>query len=286
MGTVLVTGGTGTNGRRVANFLRAHDVDVRTASRNAAADGHAHMLFDWNDPTTFPTAVDGVDQAFLVVPLSEPAPAVADFLDVAVPAGLRRVVLLSSSAVTDAPSGLGALPPLVRNSVAEVAVLRPSWFMENFVGNHPIADGIRERGQIISATGRGRVAFVDPDDTAAVAGTLLMGDPIPDGELILTGPEALSYDKVASIITEVGGKPVSHTSVTVKELTTAISASGVPIEYARVLAEMDERISAGSEDRTTTTVQDITGRAPRGFGDFLDAVYRHRSGAPANTDVV
>lgn len=158
--------------------------------------------------------------------------------------------------------------------------------MENFVGSHPIADGIRERRQIISATGRGRVAFVDPDDIATVAGTLLMGDPIPDGDLILTGPEALSYDEVAAVITEVGGKPVRHTSVTVEELITAISASGVPVEYARVLAEMDDRISAGSEDRTTTTVQDITGRAPRGFDDFLDAVYRDRSGPLANAGVV
>lgn len=181
------------------------------------------------------------------------------------------MVLLSSSAVTDAPSGLGALPPLVRERVAEAAVLRPSWFMENFVGSHPIAAGIRERGHITSATGRGRVAFIDPNDIASVAAALLLGRPIPDGPLILTGPEALSYDEAASIISEVTGKEVRHDSITAEELSQAIAGSGVPLEYARVLAGMDEIIAGGSENRTTTTVQDITGKPPRGFRDFLRA---------------
>lgn len=271
MGTILVTGGTGTVGRRVAALLRSGQADVRTASRNTTDGGHPHVRFDWEDPTTFPTAVEGIEQAFVVAPLSEPAPAVARFLDVAVGAGLRRVVLLSSSAVTDSPSGLGALPPAVRKRVAEVAVLRPSWFMENFVGSHPIAAGIRERGHITSATGRGRVAFIDPSDIATVAAALLQGRPIPDGQLILTGPEALSYDEAASIISEVTGREVRHESITTDKLSEAIAASGLPIEYARVLAGMDEAIAGGSEDRTTTTVRDITGRAPRNFRDFLTA---------------
>jgi hypothetical protein len=69
---------------------------------------------------TFATAVAGVDR---VAPISDPDPAltVGGFLDVAVAAGTRRVALLSASAVTDAPAGLGALPPLVRDRVPEVA---------------------------------------------------------------------------------------------------------------------------------------------------------------------
>jgi uncharacterized protein YbjT (DUF2867 family) len=276
MRTVLVTGGTGTTGHWVAAFLRARGVEVRTASRHPVAGDDRHVLFDWADPGTFATAVAGVDRVFLVAPLSDPdpAPIVGDFLDMAVAAGTRRVALLSASSVTDAPSGLGALPPLVRDRVPEVAVLRPSWFMQNFVGNHPVAAGIRERGQIVTATGRGRVAFIDPDDIAAVAGHLLLGEPIPDGELVLTGPQALSYDEAAAVVSEVTGMAVRHTSVTVEELTAAIEASGVPHDYARLLAGMDEEIARGSAERITTTVRDVTGRAPRSFRDFLIEAHR------------
>ncbi|WRZ35432.1 NAD(P)H-binding protein [Streptomyces phaeochromogenes] len=282
MRSALVTGGTGTTGRRVAAFLRTRGVAVRTASRHPVTGDDQHVIFDWADPRTFAAAVDGVDRVFLVAPLSDsdPASAVESFLDAAVAAGTRRVVLLSASAVTDAPSGLGALPPLVRARVPEVAVLRPSWFIQNFVGNHPVAVGIRERGRITTATGRGRVAFIDPDDIAAVAGQLLLGDPIPDGELILTGPQALSYDEAAAVVGEVTGTAVHHTSITVEELTAAIEASGVPHDYARVLAEMDEEIAGGSEERITTTVQDVTGRAPRSFRDFLIDAHRTSSNRP------
>ncbi|MEU9895300.1 NAD(P)H-binding protein [Streptomyces phaeochromogenes] len=282
MRTVLVTGGTGTTGRRVAALLRTRGVAVRTASRHPVAGDDQHVIFDWADPRTFATAVDGVDRVFLVAPLSDsdPASAVGGFLDAAVAAGTRRVVLLSASAVTDAPSGLGALPPLVRARVPESAVLRPSWFMQNFVGNHPVAVGIRERGRITTATGRGRVAFIDPDDIAAVAGELLLGESIPDGELILTGPQALSYDEAAAVVGEVTGTAVHHTSITVEELTAAIEATGVPHDYARVLAEMDEEIAGGSEERITTTVQDVTDRAPRSFRDFLIDAHQTTSNRP------
>lgn len=282
MRTVLVTGGTGTTGRRVAAFLRTRGVAVRTASRHPVAGDDRHVIFDWADPGTFAAAVDGVDRVFLVAPLSDSdsASAVAGFLDAAVAAGTRRVALLSASAVTDAPSGLGALPPLVRARVPEVAVLRPSWFMQNFVGSHPVAVGIREHGRIITATGRGRVAFIDPDDIAAVAGRLLLAESIPDGELVLTGPQALSYDEAAAVVGEVTGTAVHHTSITVEELTAAIEASGVPHDYARVLAEMDEEIAKGSEERITTTVRDVTGRAPRSFRDFLIDAHRTPSDRP------
>lgn len=285
MRTVLVTGGTGTTGRRVATFLRARGVAVRTASRHPVAGDDQHVIFDWADPETFAGAVEGVDRVFLVAPLSDPDPAAAvgGFLDAAVAAGTRRVALLSSSAVTDAPSGLGALPPLVRDRVPEVAVLRPSWFMQNFVGSHPVAAGIRERGEIVTATGRGRVAFIDPGDIAAVAGHLLLGASIPDGELILTGPQALSYDEAAAMIGEVTGTSVRHTSITVEELTTAIEAGGVPHDYARMLAGMDAEIALGSEERITTTVRDITGEEPRSFRDFLLDAHRARSAHPAGT---
>ena len=124
------------------------------------------------------------------------------------------------------------------------------------------------------------MAFIDPDDIAAVAGELLLRESIPDGELILTGPQALSYDEAAAVVGEVTVTAVHHTSITVEELTAAIEATGVPHDYARVLAEMDEEIAGGSEERITTTVRDVTGRAPRSFRDFLIDAHRPSSNRP------
>lgn len=96
------------------------------------------------------------------------------FLRLAAAAGLRRVVLLSSSAIERGGPGVGQVHAVLPGLVAEWAVLRPSWFMQNLTGSHLLGDGIRERGTITTATGAGRVALIDAADIAAVAVAVLV----------------------------------------------------------------------------------------------------------------
>ena len=253
--TVLVIGGTGTTGSRVAARLGE---EARIASRRTG--------FDWYRPDTYASALEGTRAVYLIPPVGEidPAPHVERFLDVA---GDRRVVLLSSSALPDDPNAR-----LVRQ-LPEWTVLRPSWFMQNFVDDdHAVAQGVRA-GEIVTATGTGRVAFVDADDIAAVAVAALTGDP-HNTEHVITGPEALSYADAAAIITEHTGRPVRHRAITAAELTTRLEQF-VPKEFAAMLAALDEDIAGGAEDRVTTAVEDVTGRSPRSFGVFV-AAHRDR----------
>ncbi|MFI6047487.1 NAD(P)H-binding protein [Nocardia sp. NPDC051321] len=272
--TILVTGGTGTTGSRVATGLRAAGVAARIASRKPL--GADQIRFDWTEPATHAPALDGVDGVYLVPPigLSAPAPIVEPFLAQAIRAGVRRVVLLGSSAITDETPGLGRLYSLVRGAAPEWAVLRPSWFMQNFVGGHPVAAGIRATGEIITATGDGRVAFVDADDIAAVAVRALL-DPLPHNtDHLLTGPEALSYAQCAAIIAEETGRMVRHRPVGVAEFTKLVRESGVPADFAAFLAGLDDDIRRGAEDRVTAVVPDVTGRAA---GSFRAFIARHRA---------
>ncbi len=271
--TTLVIGGTGTTGSRVATVLRDRSTAVRIATRRPVEGNAEHVRFDWADPATHSAALAGVDRMYLVAPIgvADPAPVVEPFLNSALAAGVRRVVLLSSSAVPEGATGLGALHRLVRTTAPEWAVLRPSWFMQNFVGDHPIAEGIRADGEIVTATGAGRVAFVHADDIAAVAARALL-DAVPhNAEHLLTGPEALSYADAAAIITGSTGLAVRHRSVSAQELTDRITATGVPPEFAAVLAALDEDIRDGAQDRVSPAVQAVTGRPPRSFGDFVMA---------------
>jgi uncharacterized protein YbjT (DUF2867 family) len=269
--TVLVIGGTGTTGSRVAALLREQAAATRIGTRTPANGNPGHVRFDWGEPATHGPAVAGVDRVYLLAPVgaAAPGPLVEEFLAQAVRAGVRRVVLLSSSAVSDGESGLGALPPLVRATTPEWAVLRPSWFMQNFVSQH--ATGIRERGEIITATGDGRVAFVDAADIAAVAARALL-DPVPHNtDHLITGPEALSYADAAAVITETTGRIVRHRAVSTAEMTTRFAAAGLSPEYAAMLASLDEDIRYGAEDRITPAVQDVTGRPARSFAEFASA---------------
>ncbi|MEV4119919.1 NAD-dependent epimerase/dehydratase family protein [Micromonospora sp. NPDC049645] len=264
---ILVIGGTGTTGRIVAAKLAERGHPTRIASRRPSTGG---CRFDWYDPSTHPDTLDGVRAIYAIPPVGEvdPAPVMLPFLERATRAGVRRVVLLSSSAVPPAEHGLGLVHTRLGELFPEWAVLRPSWFMENFVGEHPYAVSAREHGEIVSATGAARVGFVDPADIAEVAVRALT-DPTPHNtDHIITGPEALSYDAVAAVLTEVGGRPVRHRAIDAADLATRHRANGLPPDFARFLASLDTAIAAGAEDRTTSTVVDVTGRSPRSFRDF------------------
>lgn len=266
---VLVIGATGTTGSRVARRLAERGAAVRGASRHPDPGG---VVFDWNEPATHAGALEGVERLYLVPPIgdAEPGPVVRPFLERGLAGSLRRVVLLSASAVEPAATGVGALHTMVREMVPQWAVLRPSWFMQNLTGDLPPAQGVR-RGEVVTATGDGRVAFIDAEDIAAVATTLLLAEQAPADEHVLTGPQSLSWGEVCALASEVTGRTVEHRSLSTAAITKMMTGFGIPPDFASMLAGMDEAISHGAEDRTTDAVQRIIGYPPRSMADFLTA---------------
>jgi uncharacterized protein YbjT (DUF2867 family) len=264
---VLVLGATGTTGSRVAAHLAGRGITTRLATRTPKSTGQ--IRFDWADRDTYEDALRGVSAVYLIAPVgvADPVPLVESFLEEALRRRVRRVVQLSSSALPEGSPGLGAVHHLVKTTMPEWAVLRPSWFMQNFSGDHLVAQGVRA-GEIVTATGDGRVAFIDAGDIAAVADRALT-DPVPHNtEHILTGPEPLSYADAADVLTRRTGRTVRHRSVPANEAARRITEHGTPADFATMLAAMDVAIRDGAEDRVTQTVETITGRPARSFCAF------------------
>ncbi|MEW2252785.1 NAD(P)H-binding protein [Streptomyces sp. NPDC006975] len=275
-GTTLVIGATGTTGSRTAAQLTAAGHRVKAASRSATPiAGTAPVPFDWYDPTTYAAALAGVDRVYLIPPVgdTDPAAIMLPFLRQARMAGVHRAVLLSSSAIPEGGPAVGAVHQVLPDLFEQWAVLRPSWFMQNFTGTHAHARSIRDEGVIWTATGSGRVGFVDAEDIAAVAVRALTDEQAPNTDLLLTGPEALGYDDIAAIITEVTGRPVVHRRVSYEQMRDRL-ATQVPVEFAAILAGMDRAIAQGTEDRITDTVQRLTDRPPRTFRALLEREMR------------
>ncbi|MBG0855606.1 NAD(P)H-binding protein [Streptomyces spinoverrucosus] len=276
MTTTLVLGATGTTGSRVCAQLAARGVAVRAAGRRATT-GPGAVRFDWYDPATHGEALSGADRVYLVPPLATAAPAdvMLPFLEQARAAGVRRAVLLSSSAIPAGGPAVGQVHQALPALFDEWAVLRPSWFMQNFTGDHQHARTIREEGVIRTATGEGRVAFVDADDIAAVAAHALTDAQAPDADLVITGPEALSHAEVAAVLTEVTGRTVAHHPLGYEQMRDRLAAT-MPYEFATVLADLDRAIAQGAEDRTTDTVRRLTGRPPRSFRAHVEQAHVER----------
>ncbi|MFF0516500.1 NmrA family NAD(P)-binding protein [Streptomyces sp. NPDC004250] len=275
-GTTLVIGATGTTGSRTAAQLTAAGHHVKAASRRATpVAGTEPVPFDWYDPATHTAALDGVDHVYLIPPLgdSDPLLPMLPFLHQARTAGVHRAVLLSSSAIPEGGPAVGKVHQSLPDLFDQWAVLRPSWFMQNFTGTHAHARSIRDEGVIWTATEGGPIGFVDAEDIAAVAVRALTDKQAPNTDLVLTGPEALGHDDIASIITEVTGRPVTHHRLSYEQLRERLKTQ-VPVEFASMLADMDRAIAEGAEDRTTDTVHRLTGRPPRTFRAFLEGEMR------------
>ncbi|EFL12950.1 conserved hypothetical protein [Streptomyces sp. C] len=178
-------------------------------------------------------------------------------------------MLLSASSVAEGGPAVGRVHAALPGIFDEWAVLRPSWFMQNFTGGHLHALSIRTEGVIRTATGTGRVGFVDAEDIAAVAARALTGVRAPNTDLVLTGPETLGHDDVAAILTEVTGTPVTHRSLSRAELRDRL-AELMPAEFAAMLADMDRAIAAGAEDRVTDSVHRLTGRPATDFRTVVE----------------
>jgi len=262
---ILVLGATGKTGARVARKLADRGIPVRRAARTGA-DFH----FDWNDPTTFEPALRGVTGVYLVSPVMRVdfAGVVSRFLDEAERLGVRNVSFLSAYGVEHAPaeSALRAveLDLAARGSLSH-SILRPAWFMQNYSETFlkPVND------EIVVPCGTGAEAFVSAEDIASVA-VATLGDPERHAGRAYapTGPEALTFDDAARLISIAVGRKIKYRDMDRNEWLDAMVLAGVPAEYGEVLRSLTETIASGHGSRPNGDVFAATGAAPTRFAEF------------------
>ena len=267
---ILVTGARGKTGRRLAACLARAGLPTRLGSRTADRPGE--ILFDWTRPETFDSAFQGVRAIYLIAPTdrTDHAAVMPPAIDVALKAGVMRFVLLSASSLEAGGPMMGGVHAVLRAIAPEWCVLRPTWFMQNFSEQQHLPT-IRAEGAIYSATGQGRVPFIDAEDIAAAAMGALTSEHAPNTDVILTGPALLSYDDVAHRLTHSLGRPIRHVDLNHGDFMARLKAQGFDETYAKALADMDNAISGGSEDRITDGVYRLAGRDPRSFDAFIAA---------------
>ena len=126
----LILGGTGKTGRRIVERLKARHLPVRLGSRAG------EPTFDWEDRATWAPALRGVGSVYvsyypdLAVPGA--VETVGSFAELAVSSGVPRLVLVSGRGEPEAEAAEQAL----RDSGADLTILRSAWFSQNFSENY------------------------------------------------------------------------------------------------------------------------------------------------------
>jgi uncharacterized protein YbjT (DUF2867 family) len=273
---LLVTGATGTTGTEVLRGLRERELEVRALihdeSKAAAVKelGAEPVVGEMGDPKTLEPALEGVERAYLVSPLS-PMQAEYEqvFVETARAAGVTHVVKLSTiGASTQSPLRFGrnhaVVEQALRASGLEWTFLRPNGFMQNNLAWPPRV----QDGTFYSPVPDAAFSIVDARDVAEVAITALTAEGHAGKAYALTGPEAVSYRDQARRLFAAAGREVEVEEVPAEAVKQALVEAGVPPWNAEGLAELWELYASGGATLVATGVQDVLGRPPRDLDTF------------------
>ena len=275
MGSILVTKATGTTGRYVVRGLAERGVAVKAGSRSPAVAAEGDIVpvpFDWDDRSTWASAVDGTDAIYLVKPESdEVTEIIRDFVHLVEDSGATRIVLLSEIAAETRAGDAHELQveQIIEQSNLDYAILRPNWFMQDFIDERFFGNLIRREGVIVMTTGGSAMSWIDARDIAAVAVELLIGQNCGKQALTLTGPGAFTLEQLADRISAAAGAVVLPLEEATEAAETRMRNAGAPEQFIEYFSNIGRSIMKGDTAVVTDVVAQITGQQPRSLDAFL-----------------
>lgn len=290
----IITGATGNTGKPIALALLNAGKKVRVVSRNAdkVADltekGAEALIGDINDPSFLEKAFEGVEAAYVMIPPNFGAEnfrayqsSLAESFALALEKNKVKYVVTLSSVGAHLPEKAGVVQGLYdmeqrfnKISGLNVLHLRPTYFMENLLGNIPM---IKHMG-VMGSPLKGDMPFpmVATKDIAEVATKRLLDLNFQgnSAEYIL-GPRDVTYNEVAGIL----GKAIGKNDLKYMEFPSSdarkamIEQWGLTPSAADAMLEFQETMNAGkiTEDAKRTPANS----SPTSVEDFASHTFTY-----------
>ncbi|MFK3841273.1 NAD(P)H-binding protein [Serratia sp. NPDC087055] len=258
---ILVLGATGKTGSRVAARLQQLEIPVRAAHRRAA------IPFDWQNSTTWHTALQGVKKLYLSFQPDLAVPGAIDtlehFCQQAVNRGVQKIVLLSGRGEDEARQA----EDVVKNSGADWTVLRASWFMQNFSESFILDDLLN--GQVYLPPGEIPEPFIDAEDIADAAVAALTQPGHSNTLYELSGPRLMTFAQAVGEIALASGREIHYQQVPVADYVDYLREAQLPAEMIALLEYLFSTVLDGRNASVTDGIQRSLGRAPRDFSAYI-----------------
>jgi len=275
---ICVTGAGGTLSSEVIRQLERQQVPFRAAyfsaraAEIARARGIDSVTIDYNEPATLLAAFRGCDALFLLGPNAlNQMELELNAVDAAGAAGVRHIVKQSVLGAAEEAYSIARIHRPVEQAIEASGMtwtfLRPNSFMQNAATF--MAATIRAEGAFYSACGEARISHIDVRDIAEVAIAALTTDGHRNVAYTLTGPEALTYDDMATELSTVLERVVRHVSLPPTDLRAAMIAEGMPEAIADRMLDLERYFREDGASGVTDDVRRVTGRAPRRFSTYV-----------------
>lgn len=222
--------------------------------------------FDFHDERTFEPAMKGLNSLFLMRP-----PAMGDvecrvfpLLEVAVMAGVERIVFLSVAGA-EARAYLphakieARLNQLSQSAGLKVGILRPSFFAQNLLSRY--REDIKHDDRLYVCAAAGKVAFVDTEDVGAIGARALLDGNLDGRAVTLTGSTALSFDDVATLLTQALKRTIVYTPASIfRFFCHRVFHRGSGLMEALIITALHVGLRRGDAEVSTQEVEALLGR--------------------------
>lgn len=277
MDKYLVTGASGNIGKYVVDELILLKKDIKAAVHNTEKaktifkdkEDVELVKFDFLDKKTFDKALEGVRAIFLVRPpnLADPQKDMLPFLKTAKEKGIEKIVFVSLLGVEKNP----IVPHRkIENMIKELGIpyvfLRPSFFMQNLNTNH--REEIKERNELYIPAGRSKTSFIDTRDIAKAAAISLLDDKYKNTAITLTGKDAIDYDEVSKVLSEVLERKIEYKNPSLLRFRKERIKRGTPKEFANVMTLLYLMTKLGTAKDITDDLEKLIGREPISFKQY------------------
>ncbi|NIJ54740.1 NmrA family NAD(P)-binding protein [Dyadobacter arcticus] len=257
---VLVLGGTGKTGRRVAEKLSQLGISVRIGSRSATPS------FDWLDSSTWGTALEGMDAIYISYQPDLAVPGAVDvvssLIESAKTAGILKYVLLSGRGEEEAQ----LTEQVLMNASVNYTIIRASWFNQNFSEGYlldPIAGGY-----MTLPVGDVGEPFIDVDDIADIA-VAAFTNTAHDGKLYeVTGPRLLTFKEAVQEIASATGRNIHYEQISSQDYQQMMRQYEVPEDAIGFISYLFEEVLDGRNAYITDDVFRALGRKAKDFSEF------------------
>lgn len=258
---ILVIGGTGKTGRRVVEQLQKKGIEPRVGSRSATPS------FDWDNKETWIEALDGIERMYvtyypdLAVPGAKEA--IQSLTYLAKELGVKKMVLLSGKGETEAE----ACEKIVMDSGMDYTIVRASWFNQNWSESfflEPILSG-----EVALPMSDVLIPFVDTNDIAEVAATVLLDDTY-NGEIIeVTGPELITFKDIVDIISKTSDRHLNFYDITLEQYTDGMKQMQIPNDVVWLIEYLFSHVLTNPKNQLVVNdIERVLGRTAKTFLEY------------------
>ena len=286
---IVITTPTGLIGRQVLENVLDSGESIRVVVRDPALlpattrERVQVVAGSHSDPTVVAEAFEGADAVFWLTPPNPRAESLeAAFVDFSRPAadafkrqGVQRVVGISALGrglpLTSGYVGASlAMDDLIAGSGVSYRALTMPSFMDNLLRQ---VEPIKNQGMFFSPiSGDRKLPTVANRDIAAVAVRLLLDSSWSGtGNVPVLGPEDLSHNEMAQIMTEVLGRSVRFQQITGDAFKGTLTGRGMSEAMAQGMVDMMAAKDQGLDNAEPRTPQSST---PTTFRQWCEDVLR------------